>query len=181
MILSCRSKDDGSDISELNYDKGVEIMAQTDTTADFYWGTFIAIDDSMSGFFYVDSTMSKHIKTKIYPQERLEYYALIRGDIPPRLLKVHQLIWALPEMENMVDGDGGIGTRITILDDTYSDTMTCFKIILKKDYGDRWSTTVPFTVALVYPEIGQMSISDYDLWPGGEYKSIDVWRLEKKQ
>jgi len=149
--------------------------------SEFYWGNVISLDDSLSGFFYVDSTMTDQLKDKVTPDERIEYYSKIRKDIPERLLSIHKSIWALPEMKNMVDGDGGYGTRITVWEGNYSDTIKSFTVELKKDYWDRWGATIPFFSVQVSPETGHMKIVDMDLWPDGKEETIDVWRKEMQK
>ena len=147
VIFSCSSAPEG-EYKTVNTKTKEQI--QTDSLIDaykagkFYKQRIIAIDDSLSGFIFLHKENNhRHIPDGV----RLGFYAEKRVLMDSMELAIHKMVWALPQMQNINEGDGGYNTKVTAV----VKNGDHYWIDLKQDKGDFVNTT-PFLNAKYYPE-----------------------------
>ncbi len=67
------------------------------------------------------------------PAERETYYQKVVGLLPKEDVQVYQLIWALPEMHQLLTADGGPGTIVTWIKDRPSEHNDKYVVEIRKN------------------------------------------------
>jgi hypothetical protein len=144
------------------------------------YGTLIAIDDSMTGFVYVDSSMSDQVRNFIKPEEKPAYYKAVREDLPQTFLRAARMLWNIRELKEIDQRKGGYGTTLAKLQGDFNHIGDTVSFVIKKLYWQRMSSTLPFYQVTIDLKTHEIWVMDMRLWPDGREETLDTWRKGRK-
>jgi hypothetical protein len=127
--------------------------------------------------------------TSFTQQERIDstnwdrYQDSIRPLLSPEVLRAHQVIWALPEMQEEKCGPCGYHDRFTMYSSPEkTDSGVVYPIEIKRDYYDALRTTTPAYTFYYRPADGaiwvfDMAMNEY----AGDLVTLKKWRKWRQE